>query len=214
MPKQLVELGGRHVVSYCLDIYQNIDIVDSIVLVIQDKFIDLFNAIVRDGKFSKVKNIVTGGEYRQDSIYNGLSTMEACDFVVIQNSVSIFTSPQLIINCIEKAEIHKAVSAFSCEEYSSFTFKQDKIEGLLDRSKLGHVRDPQVFDYTLLLDLHQRARKESKQPFSNDILLAKEFGQDVYLVESHPYNFKITTDIDIKLAKTILELKDFHEPCH
>jgi len=212
VPKQLVMLHGRPVVSYCLDIYQNIDIINSIVLVVQDKFATLFNTIVNDGKFSKVKKIVSGGAYRQDSIFGGLSAMDNCDFVVIQNAVSIFTSPQLINDCIEKAKAHKAVSAFSSEEYSSFTFGKDKIEGLLDRSKLGHVRDPQVFDYKLLLDLHQRARKELKEPFTNDIFLAKTFGQDVYLVESHPYNFKITTDIDIKLAKTILELKDFQVP--
>lgn len=212
VPKQLVEIHGRPVISYCLDIFQKMDIIESIALVVHDKFVASFDAIAKKEGFTKVKKIVTGGEYRQDSVFRGLSAIESCDFVVVQNAVSIFTRPELILSCIEKAGVHRAASAFSPEEYSSFTFKDERIDAVLERSKLGHVRDPQVFDFKLLLELHVRAQQEHKGPFTNDILLAKEFNHDVYLVESHPYNFKITTDIDIKLARTILELKEFHLP--
>jgi len=212
VPKQLVELHGRPVVSYCLDIYQKMDMVDSIVLIIHDKYDEIFEKLLKGGGYTKVKKVVTGGEYRQDSIYRGLTACGPCDLVAIQNGVTIFTAPELIASCISKAVVHRAVTAFTQEEYTSFMFSGDKIDRLIDRSILGHVRDPQVFDHSLLLSLHERARKDKKGPFTNDIFLAKEYGQDVCLVESHPYNFKITTDIDIKLAKTILELKDFHAP--
>lgn len=212
VPKQLVELHGRPVVSYCLDLYQQMDIIDSIVLIIHDKCDDIFEKLAKDNGYSKVKKIVIGGEYRQDSIYNGLCAAGPCDLVVIQNGVTIFTAPELIEACIQKACVYKAVTAFLPEEYTSFMFSGDKVDELVDRTRLGHVRDPQVFSYPLLLSLHEKARQDGKKPFTNDIFMARDYGQDVYLVESHPYNFKITTDIDIRLAKTILELKDFHSP--
>ncbi len=212
LPKHLVELHGRPIITYCLDIYQKIKIVDSIVLVIHDKYNEIFDKIAKDNGYTKVKKIVIGGEYRQDSIYNGLRAAGPCDLVVIQNGVAIFTAPELIESCIQKAYAYKAVTAFLPEEYTSFMFTGDKVDELVDRTRLGHVRDPQVFSYPLLLSLHEKARKDRKKPFTNDVFMAKEYGQDVYLVESHPYNFKITTDIDIRLAKTILEQKDFHAP--
>lgn len=212
VPKQLVELHGRPVVSYCLDLYQKMEIIDSIVLIIHDQYEGVFEKLAKDNGYSKVRKIVIGGEYRQDSIYSGLQAAGPCDLVVIQNGVTIFTSPELIEACVEKARVHKAVTAFLPEEYTSFMFAGDKVDELVDRTRLGHVRDPQVFSYPLLLSLHEKARKDRKKPFTNDIYLAKEYGQDVYLMESHPYNFKITTDIDIRLAKTILEQKDFHAP--
>lgn len=212
VPKQLVELHGRPVVSYCLDLYQQMEIIDSIVLIIQDRYEGIFEKLAKDNSYSKVKKIVIGGEYRQDSIYSGLCAAGPCDLVVIQNGVTIFTAPELIEACIEKARVYKAVTAFMPEEYTSFMFSGDKVDELVDRTRLGHVRDPQVFSYPLLLSLHEKARHDGKKPFTNDIFMAKDYGQDVYLVESHPYNFKITTDIDIRLAKTILELKDFHAP--
>lgn len=210
VPKQLVELHGRPVVTYCLDIFQKLDIIDSIVLVIHGKYEEAFERILKQNSYTKIKKIVAGGVYRQDSIYNGLCAAGLCDLVVIQNGVTIFTAPELIKSCIEKACVHQAVTAFLPEEYTSFMFSGEKVDEPVDRSRLGHVRDPQVFSYPLLMALHEKARKDKKVPFSNDIFMAREYGQDVCLVESHPYNFKITTDIDIKLAKTILELKDFH----
>ncbi len=210
VPKQLVELHGRPVISYCLDIYEKLDMVDSIVLVIHDKYDKIFENILIKNKYNKIKKVIIGGEVRQDSVYRGLLACEPCDLVVIQNGVTIFTAPELIESCIQKACSCGAVTAFVPEEYTSFIFSEEKIDKPVDRSVLGHVRDPQVFDYSLLLSLHKRSQQDKKGPYTNDVFLATEYGYQVHLVESHQYNFKITTDIDIRLAKTILELKDFH----
>ncbi|UCC95039.1 MAG: 2-C-methyl-D-erythritol 4-phosphate cytidylyltransferase [Candidatus Omnitrophota bacterium] len=204
LPKQLLKIKNRYVVNYCLDIYQNLEMIDSIVLVINDEFRSLFETIVHNGGYSKVESIVAGGYLRQDSIFNGLATLKGCDLVVIQNAVSIFTPPKLIVACIEKALHHGAVSAFVREKYSSFTFEGDALKAALDRRLLGHVRDPQVFDFNLLFDAHKKARR-GKEYFTNDVLLLSASGHDVHLVESNPYNFKITFDVDIKLAHLLLE---------
>ncbi len=205
LPKQLIKIHDKHTISYCLDIYQNIYDIDHIVLVINESFRTLFEKIVSDGNYTKVRKIVTGGRFRQNSVFNGISSIGACDFVIVQNGVSIFTPQELILECIEKAKIHKAVSAFVYEPYSSFMCVDNKIKTALDRSMLGHVRDPQVFDYALLLKAHMEANKKGTMSFTNDIFLLRELGHEVYAVESNMNNFKITTDMDIKLAEMIVK---------
>ncbi len=205
LPKQLIKIYDKYVISYCLDIYQNICDIDHIVLVINENFRTLFEKIVSDGNYTKVRKMVTGGRFRQNSVFNGISSVDPCDFVIIQNGVSIFTPQELILECIEKAKTHKVVSAFVYEPYSSFMCIDNKIKTALDRSMLGHVRDPQVFDHTLLLRVHTEANKKGMMHFTNDIFLLKKFGHEVYVVESNANNFKITTDMDIKLAEMIIK---------
>ncbi len=204
LPKQLININGKHIVKYCLDIYQNLSVIDSIILVINNKFRTLFEDIINKEHYTKVEKIVPGGERRQESVFNGISAIESCDLVVIQNGVSIFTPPELILMCIETAKIHRAASSFVREVYSSFEFKENRITNALNRGRMGHVRDPQVFDFHLLLGLHKKAQQEKRELFTNDVILLKYFGHEVYLVESTPNNFKITTDLDIKLAHILL----------
>jgi len=208
VPKQLLKINDNYIINYCLDIYQSLSEIDSIILVINNNFRDLFETIINEGNYNKIEKMVGGGKYRQQSVYNGISSISSCDFVIIQNGVSILTPPELIIKCIKKAKTYKAVTAYVDEIYSSFTINKNRVKKIINRNILGHVRDPQVYDYQLLLDIHKKAYKEHLGPFTNDVILLKEYGQEIYLVESPSSNFKITSDIDIKLANILLKEAD------
>lgn len=203
--KQLMAINGRPLVNYCLDIYQKLDAVDAITLVANNSYLHTFEEIVKENNYTKVTDIVAGGPLRQDSIFNALSVLQPCDYVIIQNAVSIFTAPELIEECIQKAIRHEAVTAFFHEIYSSFLLEQHEIKKVIDRDCLGHIRDPQVFRFALLIDIHKRMHREKKGPFTNDVLMLKEYGYNTYLVESPPENFKITNNFDFQVAIKILQ---------
>ena len=74
----------------------------------------------------------------------------------------------------------------------------------VDRSTLGHVRDPQVFAFDLIREAYNRLDEFADNVFTNDVLLLCAQGINVYLVESPPANIKITTDVDIDLASLLL----------
>jgi 2-C-methyl-D-erythritol 4-phosphate cytidylyltransferase len=205
VPKQLLPLNGRPTVSHCLDIYQQLDCVNDIILVINEKFRKNFESVVEHAEYSKIRKIVTGGKTRQESIFIGLESTDSCDYVVIQNGVSVLTSHELISKCIKAVKKYRAVSAFVHETYTSFLVHNNRIDNPVDRNLLGHVRDPQVFEFSLIKDAHEWALRKRLSSFTNDILLMKEFGQEVYLVESPPNNFKITTYLDLKLAEILLK---------
>jgi 2-C-methyl-D-erythritol 4-phosphate cytidylyltransferase len=204
LPKQLINVQGKHLINYCLDIYQTIDEIDSIVLVINESFRRDFEKVVREGRYNKIQSLVRGGMSRQESIYNGIKHIRTCDFVVIQNGVSILTPMSLVRECLEVARKHGAASAFVREIYSSFTINGNRIGKSIDRNSLGHVRDPQVFLFELLAEAHKWAIDEGIK-FTNDVALVREYGREVYLVESPLDNFKITSDMDLELAASILK---------
>ena len=207
LPKQLMLINNKPIIAYCLDIYQEIAMVDSIVLVINNSYRAEFEAIVNKYSYSKVINIIPGGVTRQESISNGLSSINQCDVVIIQNGTSIFTPRELIMKCVEKSKTHGAVSAFAKTEYSSFLKSDNYISKMIPRENLCCVRDPQVFNFNLLQKLHQDSKKD-QATFTNDVALAKDYGHDVFLIESSAANFKITTAHDLAIAKHLIKNGD------
>ena len=203
IPKQLLKVNGKPIVCHCLDIFQCMTEVDEIVLVIIENHRKRFETLVREGGYDKVRKIVSGGEYRQDSIRNALEAIDSCDIVIIQNAASILTPRRFVSECINKVQIYGAVSAFVPEVYSSFLFREGKVTEGVDRNTLGHVRAPQVFTYNLIREAYNRMDAH-RDVFTNDVLLLRAQGISVYLVESPPENIKITTDVDIDLASLLL----------
>ena len=75
-PKQFLELNGKEVVCYSLDIFQNSEYIEDITLVTGEEHIEYCSSnIVRKYNYTKVKTIVAGGAERYNSVYNGLQAV-------------------------------------------------------------------------------------------------------------------------------------------
>ena len=71
-----------------------------------------------------------------------------------------------------------------------------------DRSALWCVQTPQIFSYNLILNTHETLKGRS---FSDDAGMLEALGQDVFVVEGHYSNLKITTPVDIFIAEGIIK---------
>ena len=71
--KQYLEIIGKPVLCYSLEVFQESEIIDEIILVVgkgQETYCK--KEIVEKYQIQKVKKIVTGGEERYHSVWNGL----------------------------------------------------------------------------------------------------------------------------------------------
>jgi 2-C-methyl-D-erythritol 4-phosphate cytidylyltransferase len=73
-----------------------------------------------------------------------------------------------------------------------------------DRSKLRAVQTPQVFDKDLLRGALFRAEKE-KASVTDDCAAVERLGVKIRIVEGDERNLKITTPLDLKMARLIWE---------
>ena len=73
-----------------------------------------------------------------------------------------------------------------------------------DRSALRAVQTPQVFDYDLLRGALEKAVLE-KAVITDDCSAVENMGMSVKIVEGEERNLKITTPVDLKLARLWLE---------
>jgi len=207
IPKQFVEVESKPILAFTLENVQSLEFIDEIVLVINKKYEELYKDIIKTYGLASVK-YVDGGSTRQESIRKGLEAVSGADFVMIQNGVCPMTSPKLMEKVIRKA-IESGTGASSYVEIvdTVVEIENKKIHQYLDRSKLVKLQAPQVFDYQILKECHDKALAEGVEDVTNDADLLMRNGHDIHLVRGSFDNIKVTTTEDWLLAKSVLKGK-------
>ena len=71
-PKQFLELNGKPVIIYTLEVFENHPAIDGIVVVCIKDWISFLEKQIKKYDIRKVEAIVAGGDTGQESIFNGL----------------------------------------------------------------------------------------------------------------------------------------------
>jgi len=104
--KQYLLLDGVPVLVRTLKIFQQAKVIDEIVLVVpEDDLISARKQLVNKYDLTKVTAIVAGGNERQDSVRNGLSTIvDKCDVVVIHDGVRPLLTEEMLNQVVAAAK--------------------------------------------------------------------------------------------------------------
>ncbi len=113
--KMFTSLSGHPVIWHSIKAFQDTKEIDEIVVVVKEERIPEFEAVVKDGKFKKVREVVAGGTERQNSVWNGLQAVQGKDseFVAIHDGARPLTTPALIRECLVLARQHGAACSAS-----------------------------------------------------------------------------------------------------
>ena len=209
--KQFFEINGVPVIEYTLRVFEKSELVHGIVLVLPAKDLE-FGGKLKE-KFKKIKYVVPGGEERQSSVFKGLKAIEneGVDEVLIHDGVRPLVSQSLV------RELVVALSDYEVDGVIPGLKPRDTVkvvgaplergdffvERTLDRDKLVLVQTPQVFMYEVILKCHERAVGEDFWA-TDDSALLERYGYSVVTIPGEPFNIKITTKEDVKLAEFFL----------
>ena len=203
VPKQFQALKGKPVLHYTLRTLQESDLIDSLVLVVPEK--ELVNA--RADWLNRppvVKQVVVGGEKRQDSVFNGYQVLpKNTDIVLVHDGVRPFLSKEMIQETIEVADkFGAAITAIPVND----TLKQVDNSGMVlrtvEREGLWRVQTPQAFRFDLLGEAFLKAQADSFYGTDEGSLI-EYLGQEVRIVDGSEWNLKITRPEDLLLGESI-----------
>lgn len=208
-PKQYLKLGKRPIVAHSLLTFGRCSGVDSIFLVIpgSDQYF-CSTQILRPLKLDKNVRMVTGGSFRQHSVYNGLCAIEdKPDIVVIHDGVRPFVQPDEIRLCIEEARKTGAcILAVPVADTLKKVNDLGQVENTIERQGVWQAQTPQAFQYDLIVRAHERARSDGFEA-SDDAQLVERLGSRVSIVAGNRRNIKITTPEDLDIARAMLACK-------
>jgi len=197
-------LGSKPILAYSLQVFQDLQIIDEIVLVINKDDVEAADDIVRRFNISKVKAIVIGGAQRQDSVRIGLEHVSG-EIVAVHDAARPLINPVSIERSIQAAKEHGAaivaVPVIDTIKSASVGF----VTATEDRSRLFSIQTPQTFRTSLIRDAHNRALADGYYS-TDDSALVEWIGKKVAVVEGTYDNIKITTPSDMQVAAARLGL--------
>lgn len=201
--KQFLMLGGKPVIFYSLEQFEQCPFIDEIVLVTGEEEIDYCRKeIVEKFDFQKVKKIVAGGAERFLSVYNGLKAC-TCDFVYIHDGARPFVDQAILERTREDVKRYGAcVAGMPVKD----TIKISDGDGYADvtppRSRVWMVQTPQVFAYSCIKDAYDKLIADGRMDVTDDAMVLECMtGQKTKLTLGSYENIKITTPEDLEIAE-------------
>jgi 2-C-methyl-D-erythritol 4-phosphate cytidylyltransferase len=199
------EVAGRPVIAHTWLRFVAARDVDEVVVVVRAGFEDAFTALAVDAGIRKPWRLVPGGAERQDSVWNGLSTLGPdVELVAIHDGARPCVSGQLIADTFAAArDVGAAVAAQRVTDTIKESSDATVITGHLDRTRLWAVQTPQTFRVEVIRRALAEVRRRGLQ-VTDDTAACELIGQPVRLVESREPNPKVTTPADLDLIELLL----------
>ncbi len=196
LPKQFQPLLGKKVYRYALDTLLSCGFFHEILLIIQPDFTPYLDS-------HPECKIILGGVSRQSSVHLALKQCKNPTHVLIHDGVRPFLTRELI-----QLHVDKLLQGFenvnTCIPSSDTinVLQNEEITSIPPRGDFLRGQTPQSFSFEKLLKAHQETVKE----YTDDCSLMLDAGNKLSYVAGNEYNIKITSSLDLEIAKTIASL--------
>ncbi len=207
IPKQHITVFGKQIIDYTLEAFSISDAVDQIYIVSSNEGME--ECLKRKKTFSKVREIIEGGETRSVSVYNAILFLSN-----IANKTDKIIVSDIVRPCITLREIQELFDALNtycaatstCELYETLLHTdENKILNIIQRDGLLRQTAPEAYRFSVLEDLYLKTDINDVKNYKNigiDQLYQRKI--DIGLVNSTNYNFKITTPVDVQMFKSLI----------
>jgi 2-C-methyl-D-erythritol 4-phosphate cytidylyltransferase len=213
-PKALVELAGRPLVQWSIDVLRQVQGIERIVVALPPGIAGSAEmATVAGGATQGVAGglvrAVSGGAVRSESVRLALAAAGPGDPVLVHDAARPLLTGELVAATIAALEQDLTVDAAIAAVPVTDTVK--RVEGgvvseTLDRRALWAVQTPQVFRREAL----ERALDVSREVLAqatDDAWLVERAGGRVAVVRGSEENLKVTGALDLRVAEMLLRAR-------
>ena len=205
--KQFIKLNEKEIIAHTIDAFYKNENINEIIVCIKKEEEEFFKKeIIQKNDFKNIK-IAYGGKERQDSIYNGLKSVNKnCKIVLIHDGARPFVDNRIIEESISVAKEKKAVVVGVPVKDTIKIVVDGNITDTPNRDNLWSAQTPQTFDYELITKAYDEAYKENYYG-TDDSMLVENIGQEVTMIMGSYENIKITSPDDLNIGEQILSLR-------
>ena len=204
VPKQYIEVGGRPVVSYCIERLSSHNQIDAFWIVADPAWhTQLTEWLTKYDEKKKFRGFSKPGENRQLSILHGLEDIrrqaETSDYVLIHDAARPLLSEKLIGDCFTALSGHDGVIPVLPMRDTVYYSKDGKsIASLLERSRIFAGQAPEVFRLGEYYEANVGLLPDEILKINGSTEPAVMAGMDIAMILGDEDNFKITTTADLE----------------
>lgn len=199
IPKAFVTLAGRSLLDWALDGLVSSGALSRVVVIVPADLVDRTRDAVAS---TPMVDVVAGGAERTDSVRAGLHLADDADVVLVHDAARCLTPPSLITRVVDAvaAGADAVIPVLPVVDTIKSVDLRGAVVGTVDRDTLRAVQTPQGFDAEVL----RRAYAATPGSATDDAGLVERLGVTVVTVPGHAEAFKITTPMDLILARAIV----------
>ena len=209
IPKQFVKIAGKTIIEHTIAQIERSDEIDSMIIVVHERFYDYMNDLILANHFSKVKKVIVGGASRQESSYAGICACdEDTENILFHDAIRPFVSERILRDCVEALKTYDAIDvAIPCADTIIQVDDAGIIEDVPKRKYLRRGQTPQGFKLPVIKEAYRRFFEDGDVEVTDDCGIVRHYGlADIYVVDGSEQNIKITYHEDIYLADKLFQI--------
>lgn len=197
--KQFFEVQGKPILYYTLQSFEASDLIDDIILVVPEEWIEIISeTVVKKNNLKKNYKILAGGKERYHSVQNGLNAANSqTEIILIHDAVRPLIRTSLIDKTIIACKEFQAVIPGLPMKDTVKIIQDGFVKNTVDRSLLWSIQTPQAFNFDLIKNAYRKI-DDLKVPVTDDAMLVEAAGFPVKIIEGDSINQKITSPEDLE----------------
>jgi ribitol-5-phosphate 2-dehydrogenase (NADP+) / D-ribitol-5-phosphate cytidylyltransferase len=217
IPKQLIKIAGKTILEHTLVAFQAHPMVDEIVVMMAAGHLDAVRAMVRNGGYDKVTQVLEGSaEGRNGTTLLALDAIHPDCPVLFHDAVRPLLSERIITECFEALQRYDAVDVAipSADTIIEVDPTDNTIRAIPKRANLRRGQTPQAFRSSVLRAAYDEAAKDPDFTATDDCGVVLRYLPDVpiWVVDGEERNMKVTDPIDVFLADKLFQLTSTFVP--
>ena len=203
--KQFMLLDGSPILLHTIRRFVSFPSVSEIVVALRPDDVEWVRGLLGHEAFAKPVRLVEGGDSRQTSVENALSTISHdTDLVAVHDAVRPFIEHQVLEKVFAEAAENGAAIVGIVPVDTVKQVHRNKIRATIPRERLVLAQTPQVFRLDLLRQAFEKAREDNFTGTDESSLVERLEQVEVSVVPGSDRNIKITRQSDMDLARLFL----------
>ncbi|MCY3776252.1 MAG: 2-C-methyl-D-erythritol 4-phosphate cytidylyltransferase [Candidatus Aminicenantes bacterium] len=195
-PKQFLRMGGKRLYRLALDPF--LPFLNEAVILVPEDWIDTVRRELSAGAAKdRDLRVAPGGRHRQDTVSRGLQLLSpGVEIVLVHDAARPYVDARLISRVIRTVRRGKAAVPVLKIRDTVKEVVSGRVEGTLERERLGLAQTPQGFPAEIL---NEALRQAGRDHFygTDESSLVERIGAEVQAVEGDPRNLKVTFEGDL-----------------
>jgi 2-C-methyl-D-erythritol 4-phosphate cytidylyltransferase len=210
IPKQLIKIAGRPIMEHALAALNHHPSIDEVLIMMAPGYLDPVRAMVRQGDYFKVVDILEGAETRNGTTMRALQWLgdDDCN-VLLHDAVRPLVTPRIIDDCFRALQSYQAVDvAIPSADTIIEVTPQETISDIPPRGRLRRGQTPQAFRASTIKEAYDHAQRDPAFVATDDCTVVLRYLPDVPIavVRGDERNMKVTEPIDVYLADKLFQL--------
>jgi 2-C-methyl-D-erythritol 4-phosphate cytidylyltransferase len=200
LPKQFLTLNNKPILLHTLEKFHRFDPSIQLIITLPSDWKDYWQEILAEHQITIPHLVVDGGKERYHSIKNAIECCEG-DFVAVHDGVRPLVSNETIKRCFDAVQqFGQVIPVIPLKE--SLRKMHNEHSQAVPRSSYVLVQTPQCFSKDAIIKAYNLPFHDK---ITDDASLIEEAGFSIHCVDGNEENIKITSQMDLLLAKGLME---------